>query len=158
MYQQKDYQDVCAQRKARLLSVCGGAGALLALTLIAFFARWPQAVTTVLCGLAFCAFIFGWSMLVAPLNAYRKHIDHALRGHTHDTQGVFAEIEDAPVVRDGVSFWPMTVNVGAGLRDDGNRLFYYDANLPRPDFRAGETLLLTSYDNRVTAWSRVQNE
>ena len=67
-------------------------------------------------------------------------------------------MDDERVEREGLIFWPLTLNAGAGIRDDGDRLFYYDAYLERPDFQPGEELELTSYDNRVIAWSRVQKE
>ena len=35
------------------------------------------------------------------------------------------------------------------------RLFYYDANLPRPEWRPGDHLKITSYDNRVTKWEKL---
>ena len=53
-----------------------------------------------------------------------------------------------------MDFYPVTLNVGDQGREEDDRLFYMDANLPRPDWQAGETLTLTFYDNRVTAWRR----
>ena len=133
--------------------------ALLAgLTLLSFLIRWPQGVTVALTIAAGALFIAGWSFFISPLSAYRKHIFHALNGHTSRTRGVFVGMDDERVEREGLIFWPLTLNVGAGIRDDGDRLFYYDAYLERPDFQPGEELELTSYDNRVIAWSRVQKE
>ena len=158
MYRQKDYDDICAQRRGRLLALCLPFAVLAGLTLVSFFVRWPQAVTMALTIAAGVLFILGWSLFISPLNAYRKHIAHALNGRTSTTRGVFVAMEKDSVEREGLVFWPLTINVGAGIRDDGDRLFYYDAYLQRPDFQPGETLELTAYDNRVTAWSRVQKE
>ena len=44
--------------------------------------------------------------------------------------------------------------VGDMENPEDDRLFYYDANLPRPGWQKGEGLTLTSYDNRVVAWER----
>ena len=158
MYSQKDYDDICAQRRGRLLALCLPFALLAGLTLLSFLIRWPQGVTVALTIAAGALFIAGWSFFISPLNAYRKHIFHALNGHTSKTRGVFVGMGDERVEREGLIFWPLTLNVGAGIRDDGDRLFYYDAYLERPDFQPGEELELTSYDNRVIAWSRVQKE
>lgn len=156
MYRQEDYADICAQLRKRWIAVAAPAGALLALAVVCFALRWPLGVTAALTILSLSLFAFCFFMFIAPVNAYRKHIDHALRGKSHDTQGVFVEMEQDAVTRDGLQLYPLTVNVGAGIRDDGDRLFYYDANLPRPDWQSGETLLLTSYDNLVINWTRVK--
>ncbi len=158
MYSQKDYEAICAQRRGRLLALCPPFAVLAGLTLVSFFVRWPQAVTVALTIAAGALFIAGWSFLISPLNAYRKHVFHALNGRTSTTRGVFVAMEAEAVEREGLMFWPFTINVGAGIRDDGDRLFYYDAYLQKPDFQPGEALELISYDNRVTAWSRVQKE
>lgn len=158
MYSQIDYDDICAQRRGRLLALCLPFALLAGLTLLSFLIRWPQGVTVALTIAAGALFIAGWSFFISPLSAYRKHIFHALNGHTSKTQGVFVGMDDERVEREGLIFWPLTLNVGAGIRDDGDRLFYYDAYLERPDFQPGEELELTSYDNRVIAWSRVQKE
>ena len=158
MYSQKDYDDICAQRRGRLLALCLPFALLAGLTLLSFLICWPQGVTVALTIAAGALFIAGWSFFISPLNAYRKHIFHALNGHTSKTRGVFVGMDDERVEREGLIFWPLTLNAGAGIRDDGDRLFYYDAYLERPDFQPGEELELTSYDNRVIAWSRVQKE
>ena len=156
MYREEDYAALTAQLRARLTALIAVTVALLAACGISFALRWPQAVTVALSVLGFGAFVCGFTMFVLPVKAYRKHVGYALHGHNHDTQGVFVSMERESVIRDGIELFPMTVNVGAGIRDDGDRLFYYDARLPRPDWQPGETLLLTSYDNRVIRWTRVK--
>ena len=46
------------------------------------------------------------------------------------------------------------INVGVMEDEKDDRLFYYDANLPRPDWQAGETLTITAHDKSVGAWER----
>ncbi len=156
MYREEDYAEITAQLRKRRLAVGIPAALLLILAIVSFALRWPQGVTAALTIAGAATAIFCHVMFVAPVSAYRKHIDHALRGMNHETQGVFVSMDADAVSRDGIQVWPMTVNVGAGIRDDGDRLFYYDANLPRPDWQAGETLLITSYDNLVIRWARVR--
>ena len=154
MYRNEDEALNRAQLRSRWLVLGGAALALLTLTLVSFLLRWPEAVTVLLSSALLAACIFGYSMFIAPVAVYGKHIDHALHGKTRETAGMFAGMEAEAVERDGLRFYPMSLNVGATLKDNGDRLFYYDANLPRPDWREGENLVLTSYDNRVTDWRR----
>ena len=155
MYQHSDYQENRDQLRSRLLAVGIPAALLLILTLVSFFLRWPEALTVILC-IALCSLcIFSWSMLISPLLAYGKHVDHALNGRTRDTEGLFVSMEEECVGRDGVEFYPMTINVGDKNAEKDMRLFYYDANLPRPEWQPGDLLKITSYDNRVTKWEKL---
>lgn len=156
MYQPSDYQENRDQLRRRATAVGAPAVALLALTLLSFFLRWPQAVTMILCVLLCSHIIFCYTMFISPVLAYGQHIDHALNGRVRDAQGAFVQMEDQAVLREGLYFYPMTINVGdKGLAED-DRLFYYDANLPRPAWQPGEQLVITSYDNRVTAWKAAE--
>ena len=156
MYQPSDYQENRDQLRSRLITAGAPAAALLALLLISFFLRWPEKLTVALSVLLCSEIIFCYSMLISPVIAYGRHLDHALNGRVRDAEGVFVGMEDQAVLREGLYFYPMTINVGdKGLEKD-NRLFYYDANMPRPDWQEGERLVITSYDNRVTAWKRTE--
>ena len=156
MYHEEDYAEISAQLRRRWLAAGLSAGALIVLALVSFLLRWPQIVTSIITFLGASLFIFCFTMFISPVAAYRRHVQHALHGRTSQGAGVFVEMEEDTVLRDRMRFWPMTINVGAGLRDDGDRLYYYDANLPRPDWEPGESLLLTSYDNRVVSWTRAK--
>ena len=151
MYQQNDYDENRQQLRARSLTVGLPMAALLALAVVSFLLRWPQGVTMALCFL-FCAVgIFGYTMLISPVRAYGRHIAHALTGRTRQTSGVFVSMDEASVTRENVDFYPVTLNVGDQGREEDDRLFYMDANLPRPDWQAGETLtLVLSADTELT--------
>lgn len=154
MYQQKDYDENRRQLHDRSLAVGLPMAALLALSVVSFLVRWPEGVTMALCFLTCALGIFGYTMLISPVRAYGQHIAHALTGRTRQTRGVFVGMEEGSVSRENVDFYPITLNVGDQGREEDDRLFYLDANLPRPNWQAGETLLITSYDNRVTDWQR----
>lgn len=154
MYDAASYQENRRQLRDRLLWLGLPAALMLAATLTSFFARWPEAVTTALC-ILLCAYcVFSYSLLLSPVIAYGRHVSHALKGRTRQTTGVFMGMEEGAVSREGVLFYPLTINVGGKDKDEDDRLFYFDANLPRPDWQAGERLTLTSYDKMVTAWER----
>jgi len=152
MYANENYQQNRDQLRSRLISCCLPLLALFILMLVSFFLRWPEALTTLLSILTFSAAILLYGMYISPVIAYGKHIHHALNGHTRKLQGVFVSMEEEAVTRDGVSYYPFIINVGDKGEEEDDRLFYMDANMPRPAWKEGEKLEITSYDNRVTAW------
>lgn len=156
MYSQKSYQENRQQLKSRLLFVCLPVLALFVLMLVSFFLRWPEAVTVVLSVVTFGLSIFCYSMFISPIRAYGKHIDHALNGRTRQITGSFLVMEEETVWRDGVRFYAFMISVGDKKEEENHRLFYMDANFPRPEWKEDDLLLITSYDNRVTAWEYVK--
>ncbi|MBR3739028.1 MAG: hypothetical protein IKN04_01040 [Clostridia bacterium] len=153
MYTEQDYTDICNQLKRRWLAL-GIPAVLLFMAVIVSFVlriRWLTIVLSVLQG-AFC--IFSYGMLLSPVIAYRRHLDEVLHGKVRSTTGVFKEMENQPVMRDGVRYYPMMISVGDMENPEDDRLFYYDANLPRPDWKMGETLTVTAHDKSLGAWVR----
>jgi len=152
MYTNEILQDIRKQLHNRLLSFGLPVLALFVLILVSFFVRWPEAVTVILTVVACSAAVFCYGMLISPLRAYRKHIEHALSGRTRQNTGAFLHMEEEAVWRDGVQFYPFMISVGDKKEEENHRLFYMDANFPRPEWKEDDVLTLTSYDNRVTAW------
>ena len=89
-----------------------------------------------------------------PVIAYGRHLDEVLHGRVRQLTGAFKEMEEGAVVRDGVQYYPMTLNVGDMESQEDDRLFYYDANLPRPDWKRGEQITVTAHDKALGAWTR----
>lgn len=156
MYTKESYQQNRQQLKRRLLAIGLPVLVLFVLMLVSFFVRWPEGLTVAITIVAFGAAIFCYGMLISPLRAYGKHIDHALNGRTRQITGSFLEMEAEPVWRDGVQFYPFTISVGDKKEEENHRLFYMDANFPRPDWQEDDMLHITSYDNRVTAWEKAE--
>lgn len=156
MYTKESYQQNRAQLKSRALA-CGIPSFLLfVLMFVSFIIRWPEALTVLLSVLAFGSAIFAYSLFISPVRAYGKHIDHALNGRTRQITGSFLEMEENAVWREGVQFYPFTISVGDKKEEESHRLFYMDANFPRPEWKEDDMLHITSYDNRVTAWEYVK--
>ena len=155
MYTNESYQQNRDQLRTRLLACGLPVLALIILMIVSFCLRWPEALTVAFSIIAFGGAILLYGMLISPVIAYGKHVHHALNGRTRSLQGVFVNMEEAPVGRDGVQFYPFVINVGDKGEEEDDRLFYMDANLPRPQWQVGEKLEITSYDNRVTAWKNV---
>ena len=153
MYTEQDYTDICNQLKRRWLALGIPAAVLFVAVIVSFVFRikWLTIALSVALG-AFC--IFSYGMLLSPVIAYRRHLDEVLHGKVRNTTGAFKEMESQPVMRDGVKYYPMMISVGDMENPEDDRLFYYDANLPRPDWKTGETLTVTAHDKSMGAWVR----
>ena len=153
MYTEQDYADICAQFKQRRLLLAIPAAVLLAGVIVSFVfrVRW---ITTALSLVLGAGIIFCEGLLLSPLRAYRRHLNNVLHGRTRTTTGAFKEMEEVAVDRDGVKYYPMMLSVGNMDDPEDDRLFYYDANLPRPDWKCGEMLTVTAHDKALGAWAR----
>ena len=153
MYTEQDYRDIRGQIRQRSFAL-GIPAVLLLAGVIASFVFRVKPLTmglSVLLGV-FC--IFGYGMLLYPVIAYGRHLDEVLHGRVRSTTGAFKEMEEQAVMRDGVKYYPMMLSVGDMENPEDDRLFYYDANLPRPDWKVGEMLTVTAHDKALGAWER----
>lgn len=153
MYTEQDFTEISRQVKERELAVGIPAVVLLAGVIVSFVfrIRYLTMALSVILG-AWCIFAYG--MLLYPVIAYRRHLDEVLHGRVRSATGAFKEMEETPVMRDGVRYYPMMISVGDMENPEDDRLFYYDANLPRPDWKRGETLTVTAHDKALGAWER----
>ena len=153
MYTEQDYADIQAQIKQRRMIMMIPGVLLLAGVIVSFVFR-VKWLTTALSLLLGAGWIFFHGLLMSPLTAYRRHLDEVLHGRTRTTTGAFKEMEETTVDRDGVKYYPMMLNVGSMDDPEDDRLFYYDANLPRPDWKTGDMLTVTAHDKSLGAWAR----
>ena len=153
MYTEQDYADIRRQVRRRLLGM--GVPALFLLGAVAasfvFRLRWLTVGLTILLG-CFCVFFYG--LLIQPVMAYQRRLEDVLFGRTRDTTGVFKGMEEKTALRDGVEYYPFLLNVGDKNAEEDDRLFYYDANLPRPDWRPGDRITVTSHEKALGGWTR----
>lgn len=156
VYTEQDFQDVKRQKNKRLLLFFIPAVLLAAGVIMSFILRIKLLTMglTIVLG-AYCIFTF--ELYLAPVIAYGKHIDNALHGRTRSLTGAFKEIDQTSVVRDGVKYFPMLLSVGDMDDPEDDRLYYYDCNLPIPDWQAGEMLTVTAHDKALTAWTRAND-
>lgn len=154
MYTEQDYQSNRKQLKKRAIALGIPAVILLAGVIWSFIVR----IKLLTMGLTIVLGIYGifcYGMLLFPVIAYGRHMYNILYGRTHTLTGYFKEMEDAIVVREGVEYRPMLMSVNNLEDAEDDRLFYYDANLPKPDWQIGEKLTLTAHDKSVGKWERV---
>ncbi|MBR1584053.1 MAG: hypothetical protein IJ662_00765 [Clostridia bacterium] len=153
LYTEQDYQDISNQMKKRWIALLIPAAVLLAAVIVSFVYRMKE-VTMALTVALGAGFIFCYGLFLAPVIAYRHHLDDVLHGRVRKTTGAFKEMEEESVLRDGVRYYPMMINVGNMGEEEDDRLFYYDANLPRPDWQVGEMLTVTAHDKALGAWEK----
>lgn len=154
MYTEQDYQDIRAQVKRRWAALLAPSMAVFAAIIVSFIYRQKE-VTMALTALLGAAFIFCYSMFLSPVIAYRRHLDEVLHGKTRRTEGAFKEMEETAVWREGVQYYPLMINVGKMEEPEDDRLFYYDANLPRPDWQRGDRIAVTAHDKAMGAWEKL---
>lgn len=67
-------------------------------------------------------------------------------------QGRFKGFINSPAKRDGVIFTPFYINVGETDDEEDERLFYYDSNMPLPNWSDNDLISITSHDKSVVKW------
>ncbi len=154
MYTDKDYQDICAQAKRRWTALLIPSALLLIAVIVSFVFR-QRILTMALTGVLGAAFIFCYGLFLSPVLAYRRHLDEVLHGRVRQTAGTFKEMEETSVIREGVRYYPMLLSVGDPEDPQDDRLFYYDANLPRPEWQVGDRIAVTAHDKALGAWEKL---
>ena len=158
LYSEADYESIKTQLKKRQLLICIPFFLCIVLTLFLAVIRVNQIIVMALTIVSAGALIFCQGLFIHPINCYRKHIDNVLHGKTHTVKGLFKEMEPDSVIREGVDYYPLIVNVGSSNDEKDDRLLYFDANLPRPDWQVGEYLSFRAHDKAVGAWERAERE
>ena len=87
-----------------------------------------------------------------PRQAYSNHIDSALHAKKKEAEGRYLRTEDTPVERNNVMFYAFYLNIGEKEDPDDDRLFYWDALKPRPDWQTGDRIRICSYDKFVSSY------
>ena len=151
MYTLRDYEDINRQLRKNWLCSLLPFIVLLGVVVWSFIVRirWLTMAATILAG---AILIFTYGIYIAPLSRYRRHLELALSGTQKVTEGIFKFMEEKPVEREGVMYFPFIINVGDQDEEDDDRLFYYDANLKRPAWQAGQVLRIQSYEKFVSGW------
>ena len=139
-----------ASKRAKILMLVP-AGILLALAVWSFIVR-IKWLTIFLTALAGCWMIFIYHMKRIPMRAYEEHVHSALRAPKKEAEGKYLRMEATPVERNNVMYYAFYLNVGDKQDPEDDRLFYYDAMKPLPDWKTGDRLHVISYDKFVSSF------
>jgi len=149
LYTQQNLQDIRQQQKKRWMAV-GIPAALLFIGMIVGFILRIEWITIACTALAGVLLMAGWDLFIKPLKCYERHLRSALEGRTRECECAFASMDHDESVVDGVRYFGfMAVDYDEKTKKPYERLFYYDAELPRPDFQEGDMLHIVFYDKMI---------
>ena len=149
MYTEEDFARIAKLKKRRMLCLWIPFSVLAALIIFLAVIRVPEAYVTTLTILTGAAAIFVHGLFISPVIAYYRHLDSVMHGRTCTVSGAFKEMGADSVDKDGVAFYPMMISVGNMADEEDDRLLYYDASLPRPDFEKGRMMTFTVHDKAI---------
>ena len=151
MYTQEHIISLSQQKKKRqLISVVVLAVPLIVLV-VSLFARleWLTILSSIV---FFVLLILLWDLFVGPVARYLRFVKDAVTGRGVSTQGRFKTWEEGLSSRKGVSYRSFLINVGDMAEEEDDRLYYFDANLPAPDWKHGDSLTVISSEKNVVEW------
>ena len=151
MYGENDLSNAQAAFKRAVLLMWLPAALLFGGAIWTFVVR-IKWLTILLSALAGCWVIFVHQNIVLPKKGYCEHVRKALRASRKETEGYYLRMEATPVERENVMFYAFYLNVGEKQDPEDDRLFYYDALRPLPDWQSGDRLRIFSYDKFVSSY------
>ena len=157
LYQEKDYTALNAQIRRRqralvLIALLVLAAVGLTLALDDHKEHRPELLTTLLVIFGGGAMIFFWDLMIRPLRCYARHMHASLHGRSHEETAVFERFGEEVSLVDGVRFRDLIFLGSPDKHGDRERLYYWDAELPLPDFQPGQSFRLTYYDRFLTGY------
>lgn len=114
----------------------------------------PVVFTTVVLMLWGFSFIFFFDMFCQPLRKYIRHLEYSLHGRSHEAEVEFSHWNDDESMVDGVRYHDAIFLGEANRHGERDRMFYWDAEKPLPDFRAGDLILVKYYDRFITGYDK----
>ena len=157
MYTQQDWDDVQVMLKKRWLVTIVPSALVLAVAIAVFvYGRIQRSdtiwmITSALTILGGGFFVFFYGVYVRPARIYRRHLSYMLTGRMRETTGVFKSFSEDVSDREGLECHAMMLNIGEKDDPEDDRLFYYDAYKPRPEFTFGERVTVRSNDKMVSS-------
>ncbi len=157
MYQISDWEENRQQLKRRSLALLAPMALFLAGIVVSLLPnirlQWLTILLTILGG---ALAIFCYGMFINPVLSYSRHLKNVLEGRTKETTGRLTEISSQSCIREGVEYYPMTVNIGAKNEQADDRLFYYDVHKGMPPFAPGDMVTVVSHDKAVADIRRAE--
>ena len=151
LYSEKDIRQITAQLKKRYLLLGCGLAVILALFIVSMIIRveWLSMVLFFL----FCAVaVFVIELFCLPLHRYKKLIVSALTGRTHTGVFEYEQAEENISVVDGVSCRGLLFLGEPDKHGTREQRYYWDCEIPLPDFRAGDQVTLKYTGRNIIGW------
>ena len=148
MYTESDLQSVLAQRKRRWMILLIPIAVLTAVLIGSLVMRveWLTSAATIVGGVMLIA---GHDLFIKPLTDYAAHVNNMLHGRRREIDLPFAACSEDISLVDGVRYYALTATDYDEKGKPYERLFYYDAEKPFPDFAPGEMLHIVFHDKEI---------
>lgn len=155
MYNEAEYGQSKEQLNKRLLVYFSVLLIAFAGIIISFIFRikWLTIMITIVGG---SILLLMYSLFIYPVRAYRKHLWYVLYGKQRDTSGYISSFnEEDEVLRDGVSYYSLTINVGEKNDEEDERLFYYDREKLPFGYKTGERVNITAQEKLIANIAKI---
>ncbi len=150
MYTEENWNDLNRQFRNRVAAWL--APELLLLAGIVLSWQWRNewvtgALTSALAAVA----VFSLQMHILPVRRYRAFVWHAVYGRTTQSEAAFVSLGIQPEQREGVRVYPVTMRADGAKEELNEREYFWDANLPLPEWKEGEKIAMRSWE-RIIVW------
>ena len=145
MYTESDATNAQREKRISIIICCIPLALMLVCVILGIVLRIEPLATWAPALLA-CVFYLLFDMKAMPNIKYCRYLNDIKQGLSRQTDAEFISIADVPRQSNGVMFYDFTVNA-----QDGEKLFYYDADKERPSLVPGEAIHITSFGNYITA-------
>lgn len=112
----------------------------------------PELLSTLVLILFLSVLIFLYENMIRPLRDYARHVETSIHGRSHQVTVLFDHQNNEESKVDGVLFFDLIFLGEADKHGDRERLFYWDAEIPVPEFSPGQEVTLLYYDHFITAY------
>ena len=154
MYTENDLQTIVAQRKRRWIALLIPVAVLMAVLVASLIFR-VQNLTVGATIAAGALLIAGYDRFIRPVSAYATHVSSMLNGRRREVELPFESLSGDISLVDGVRFYALKVSDHDEKGKPCDRLFYYDAEKPLPDFREGDMLHIVYHDKGIISVAKV---
>lgn len=154
MYTENDLQTILAQRTRRWIALLIPVAVLAVALIVSLIFRAQKLTTGATIG-AGVLLIAGHDLLIKPLSAYATHVDNMLHGRRREVELPFASLSGDISLVDGVRYYALTVSDRDEKGKPCDRLFYYDAEKPLPDFREGDMLHIVYHNKEIASVAKI---
>jgi hypothetical protein len=151
MYTIQDVISLSRQLRMRTLLWLIPEALLLACVVVSFILR-IQWLTSLISFSLGVVILFSLNMFILPLKHYKDFLLVALHGKTSRSTAAFAAFEEGAVMREGVRFYPLIMQVDTPREGLDERRYFWDANLPKPAWQKGDRITLLSHESMVVSW------
>ncbi len=156
MYTQEHVIALSQQKKKRMLLSGSALIVPLGLLIYSLFIRleWLTIASSIV---FFGLLVLFWDLYVGPVARYLRFVQNAATGRGIATTGRFKRWTEGISQRKGVSYRSFLINVGDMAEEEDDRLYYFDANIPAPDWKEGDSLTVVTSDRNVVEYQNMDS-